>query len=589
MGITSADPFVDLDTGVNLTGIRGDKVGGDGGYATITLRNVGNVTAMGTARVVLQAVPHDGGAVIDLGDPGDCPVYLPAGFFRPYRVKYELPFDITTDDYDVIASIVSYDPANGLDDVNDENDSYRYPYETYTFAQAELDLAAAFGYVGLSDPYIAGQPFQRKAVYVRVGNEGNRTFRSDVEIDVYACPSGSFDPGEAVLVGELDATTPPLRPGGGVQYYMRGIEIPADIAGGEYYLYAEVQHADADLRPLDPQEAPEGANIARTGGTVTIAEPFGDLRADVAYSFSVYAPGGQVVPGRSSGVTGVFVYNEGNARITGSAQVDVFLQRRDNGARVLLDSQTVDYSSFLHGYRSAVSRYDMPDGMPEGEFDVLAEVTPLQQHYGKADPAANNTDTADRPVISAGSSRTYNLAGDQARPAGSVEWDLAVLWSKAYGTTATVGDPVLGGRYRSWLQFGYDQHFWTGRDDLVVDDVALNLHVTERNTDEGLLTVQDLHETLDDSPFANPAVADLTGVQIWDGFGGADVLHQGPAPGSTGWQSFDLDASVVAGVSRPDDLALGLRQRDNDDEFQFTIAGPYAPTLEVRYHDAAWD
>ena len=261
--IAVTEGFVDLAMGITATGLRGGEIGGDTRWAVLGVTNVGNVRAWGGAQVQLRAVPNGGGQAVDLGQPTDVQLWLPAnGGMQAAYVPYTLPLDIATGQYDLQAEIVG---LTGLTDNNAANDAAvdTGPGGTgYAIQQALLDLAAAFSWIGVPDPAATDTPY---VTYVIVHHLGNRTFQSVVDVEVHLSADNQLDGGDE-RIGLIEDVTGYFAPGG-AGYFLVPVEIPQAVAAGDYFLIANViQNAPANAA-LDPP----ANNWSATPGTTAVA------------------------------------------------------------------------------------------------------------------------------------------------------------------------------------------------------------------------------------------------------------------------------------------------------------------------------
>jgi len=580
--LVSRVPFVDLAIEIEKSGLTGSPIGGDSRTAKVHVRNIGNVNASGRIDVQIQAVPAAGGEVIDLGEPSDQQLFLgPGGAQTTRYVRYTLPLDIPTDDYRVTAAITAFD---GIADVSRANDTAPYLPGTFHIRQAELDLTPDFSRIYLPDLTIAGT---KKTLYVDVSNVGNRAFTATVDVEVFASADGEL--AGAQLIGVVEDKTKYFSMSYPSSFPVK-VRFDPDTPTGDYYLIARVVQQDATYRGLDDPANDSDVSDA----AYAVEEAFVDLEARISDShLNQRDSDGLVQPGKTTGWTVVQVVNVGNTAEAGDVRVDLVARRKGTGKEQVLATDTVEGRKFWVGCASWVPtlHFDVPDGMPEGGYDVRVVATPLTQFLGKDEPDTANNTVHDVDWYARRPMELYHRAS-WLHYAGHVESWIGT-YSKWTPNTVTVGDPALSGRFRAWMQFLPDG----GRrldGDWIIDLAFISFTVSKAtSSDEARLQITDLGEAL--FPGSRMVSGDrYTGRYIWKSIGSGDVLAEDRAPRRTDDRYVVTFTDTSIFQASTGGVTIGLMEEgDDDDEFEFvayhSTNSKLLPYIEVYYHDPAWD
>lgn len=159
--IVSNDPFVDLTASLTAITMTTPTLAGDSGFATITVRNVGNVAAVGKIDLDLQLSEDDElGDDLFLNDLDGQSISLAPGASKTFKIAFTLPTDLETGDYYFIGQVFPEDPLAESGPASSDNDS--------GVSASSYHVQALFGLLEWTNAFVDGGEW----VY-RIGTSAN--------------------------------------------------------------------------------------------------------------------------------------------------------------------------------------------------------------------------------------------------------------------------------------------------------------------------------------------------------------------------------------------------------------------------------
>lgn len=337
----TVDPAtVDLIGEIGDVQFKGTILPGSKGKTTVTVQNAGTTATTQNVTVTLYA-SLDGAfdqADVLLGAKSQT-LKLNPGAEKAMNLKLALPDDIEAGDYNIIAVIES------AGDDRDTDNNTLVSADLLTIEEPTIDLAGEWGQVD-TDVVLAGEHLKAKAI---VTSQGTVRSVGQTRVDFYLSLDETFDEGDELIATARGKAN--IKPGKAKTYTVN-TEVPADLAGGEYFLLAVIDPTNA------VDESDETNNVV-VGGPVTIVEPTIDLAGTMSDLTTV---GGALSAG-AAGEALIELRNDGTIPFAGQVTITIFASA----------DETLDGTDLSIGelqYDTTIA----PDGTEDATVDVTLPV-----------------------------------------------------------------------------------------------------------------------------------------------------------------------------------------------------------------------
>jgi hypothetical protein len=198
------------------------------------------------------------------------------------------------------------------------------------------------------------------AVTVNLKNTGGATISGSYTLSLFASLDQTLDGSDTQIVS-LTTNLAPLKAGATHAVKLKLAAFP-DVANGDYFVLAEVTGSLAGV----------GDNVATSGSTVAITDPFIDLSDSIVRNGKT-----SVDPGQTSGGEAVTIFNNGNVMASGVVAIEFEASTSPDGsspAFVVTEDETIRIApgkskSFHNARKTAV-------GSAPGAFYTVAIVDP---------------------------------------------------------------------------------------------------------------------------------------------------------------------------------------------------------------------
>ena len=368
---------VDLVVGVGTVKLGSTVVAGDGGSASVVLENFSNVDAKGKATIELWASADK---QLDEGDDfylagKEQKVSLRTERSKAYNYKFELPLDMPTGSYHLIAKVT---PDAELGATDNAANNVAVTQQPYAVEAAFVDLSASVGRVKLAEELLVGDKGSAAAV---ISNQGNINAAGKVTVNVWASADDVLDGlGTDILLNSLAKTVKITA--GRSKSIKSSFIMPNGINPGQYQLLAEIV-------PGDGIYAGDTAANNNAAGELfyTVEESFIDLSGEFR---SVKEPRGGLGAAATSKIS-FKLTNLGNIPANGEAQLDMLLHNIDTNETFTLDALAGINVKKLKPSKSKSynGTVTFPAGLSQGSYKLIATIVPWS---GLGDNnAVNNT------------------------------------------------------------------------------------------------------------------------------------------------------------------------------------------------------
>ncbi|MFW6153622.1 MAG: CARDB domain-containing protein [Planctomycetota bacterium] len=290
-------PTVDLTGDVTDAGYTGEALPNDGGTASLTVTNLGNVGIRRDVVITayLSTTPALGDDATEIGRRRVTLSLDADGGTADVTVATRLPADLAAGDYYLVAEL---DSRDAVDESNELN-NLAVSAAPLTVVEPVIDLTGTILDTGFDASVVAGAA---GIMRLQLLNQGNIPIgRTYVTVDVKL--GTSLDPAAATL---LRSMTFPLALAAetGTRDIDIPVAIPADLATGDYTLMAVLDTGEA----LD--ESSEINNVVYAGDTTHVEAQVLDLAATLD---AVTLPD-PLLPG-ARGTVQLSIFNQGNTAL----------------------------------------------------------------------------------------------------------------------------------------------------------------------------------------------------------------------------------------------------------------------------------
>ena len=391
---TVEEPYIDLITDVQFAQpvppyvFSGRKNAID---IEVLVANNGNITD--DTKIDIEIFARPVGAVDDSQDilievlPDYCqvppPAPVPPGYDNRRKLRIYLPADMAAGEYHLGVNVDSSDEVNE----SNEHNNTALTAESIRVVDPYIDLITAVQFKEPVPPYVVSGYPPPIRLKLMLGNIGNITVDTRMDVDIFARPAGAADDSQDVLVETLNCRVlPPHR----VIEDTITIGLPPGMTAGRYIFGVKVDSSNK------VDESNEDNNTALTEESITVVEPYADLIAGVWFRGQVPSP---VVPGTPIELV-VAVRNIGELKIVEKVDVEIFARPAgavDDSYDVLVKT----YSCYVPPPRRTDRSVEIvfwPSGMVAGEYHLGVKVDSSNkvEEYREN----NNTGLTKRTLIS---------------------------------------------------------------------------------------------------------------------------------------------------------------------------------------------
>jgi hypothetical protein len=357
------------------------------GYASVTVKSLGNVPLPTGQQINIQLVAHDttnaDNADIVLASLSNQSVsgWQP-GMSSMFYLYVNQPNGLPADSYQIEAVIT---PVQALAESNADNNLVvqASPGATrmITSVPAFRDLSGALGtYWSLPSAVVAGQSLAGYTS-VTVKNQGNVALPTGQQINIQLVAHDTTNPGNPdIVLGSLNnQSVSAMRPGASTMYYLY-VNAPAGLPADSY----QIEFVITPVQALTESQTDNNlAMLTATGATKTITSvpAFMDLSSVLGSYWSL--PSAMVAGTALSGYASVTVSNLGNVPLPTGQQINIQLVAHDttnsgNADIVLATLSNQSVSAMRPGASTMYYLYvNAPAGVPADSYQIEAVITPV--------------------------------------------------------------------------------------------------------------------------------------------------------------------------------------------------------------------